>query len=117
LFIFGTPEILDFFLKTTYERFIARELYFFNFSHKMPVVIVMTIVVTKHAPVIHATSAWFYVCKIVLHHLATLVPHFFFKYSAAPLRYQRAIRRDRDNAADWLLKLQRARAKMKERRN
>ena len=33
------------------------------------------------------------------------------------LRYQRAIRRDRDNAADRLLKLQRARAKMKERRN
>ena len=33
------------------------------------------------------------------------------------LRYQRAIRRDRDNAADRLLKLQRARAKMRERRN
>ena len=32
------------------------------------------------------------------------------------LRYQRAIRRDRDNAADRLLELQRARAKMKERR-
>jgi hypothetical protein len=33
------------------------------------------------------------------------------------LRYERAIRRDRDNAADRLLKLQRARAKMKEKRN
>jgi hypothetical protein len=33
------------------------------------------------------------------------------------LRYQRAIRRDRDNAADRLLKLQRARAKVKEERD
>ncbi len=33
------------------------------------------------------------------------------------LRYQRAIRRDRDSAVDRLLKLQRARAKMKEKRN
>jgi len=79
LFIFGPPEIFDFFLKTIYERFIARELYFFNFSHKMPVVIVMTIVVTKHAPVIKATSAWIYVCKTIFHNLATYVPNFFFK--------------------------------------
>jgi hypothetical protein len=33
------------------------------------------------------------------------------------IRYEQTIRRDRDNAADRLLKLQRARAKMKERRN
>ena len=33
------------------------------------------------------------------------------------LRYQHSIRRDRDNAADRLLKLQRARAKIEERRN
>ena len=72
LFIFGPPEILDFFLKTIYERFIARELYFFNFSHKMPVVIVMTIVITKHSSVINATSTWVYVCKTVLHHLTLI---------------------------------------------
>jgi len=88
LLIFGLPEILDFFLKTIYERFIARELYFSNFSHKMPVVIVMTIVVTKHAPVINATNAWIYVCETIFHHLATYVPNFFFKYSAAPLAGQ-----------------------------
>ena len=33
------------------------------------------------------------------------------------LRYQHAIRRDRDNAVDRLLKLQRVRARIKERRN
>jgi len=88
LFIFGPPEILDFFLKTIYEGFIARELYFFNFSLKMPMVMVMTIVVTKHAPVINATSAWIYVYQTIFHHLATCVPNFFFEYSAAPLAGQ-----------------------------
>jgi hypothetical protein len=88
LFIFGPPEILDFLLKAIYKCFIARKLYFFNFSHKMPVVIVMTIVVTKHAPVIKATSAWIYVCKTIFHNLATYVSNFFFKYGASPLAGQ-----------------------------
>jgi hypothetical protein len=88
LFIFGPPEILDFFLKTIYERFIAREQYFFNFSHKMPVVIVMTIVVTKNAPVIKATSARIYIGKTIFHNLATYIPNFFFKYGTAPLAGQ-----------------------------
>jgi hypothetical protein len=70
LFIFGPPEILDFFLKTIYECFIAREQYFFNFSHRMPVVIVMTIVVAKNAPVIKATNAWIYIGKTIFHNLA-----------------------------------------------
>jgi len=48
----------------------------------------MTIVVTKHAPVINATNAWIYVCETIFHHLATYVPNFFFKYSAAPLAGQ-----------------------------
>jgi hypothetical protein len=51
----------------------------------MPVVIVMTIVITKHSSVINATSTWVYVCKTVLHHLTTYVPNLFFEYSAAPL--------------------------------
>jgi len=84
LFIFGPPEILNFFLKTIYERFITGKSYFFNLSHKMTVVTAMAIVVTKHAPVVNATSAPVYVCKTVLHHLVPLVPNFFPKYSAAP---------------------------------
>jgi len=88
LFIFGPPEVLNFFLKTIYERFITGKSHFFNLSHKMTVVMAMAIVVTKHAPVVHAASARVYVCKTVLHHPAALIPNFFSKHSAAPFAGQ-----------------------------
>lgn len=84
LSILGPPEFLNFLLKAMDERFIAREVYLLRLSHKMSMVVFMTIVITKHTPVIDAANAWVDISETVLDHSIFFVPNFFFKNSAPP---------------------------------
>ena len=51
----------------------------------MAMVVAMAVVISKDAPVVLNANERVNVREAILHNLATLAPHFFFKHGAAPL--------------------------------
>jgi hypothetical protein len=64
-FIFDPPQFMDFTDESLNEGGVSRKFDCLDLSHKVPVVVIMAVIVAKHAPVIRGTPSQVDVCKTV----------------------------------------------------
>jgi hypothetical protein len=81
---------MDFTDESLSERGVSRKFECLYLSHKVPVVVIMPVVITKYAPVVHGTSSQVDVSKAVGNHLI-FKPNLLFKSAPFLLPLSRCV--------------------------
>src|ERR1700722_7752134 len=82
-FIFESPQLMAFADESLSQRGGSRKFDCLYFSHKVPVVVIVAVIVAKHASVIRGTSSQVYVSKTVGKQIT-------FLYTNKPCSFRRA---------------------------
>jgi hypothetical protein len=87
-FIFESPQLMDFADESLSQRGVSREFDCLYFSHEVPVVVIVTVIVAKHASVIRGTSSQVYVSKTVGNNLLNFKPNLLFQKRTLSLSFE-----------------------------
>jgi hypothetical protein len=78
-FIFDPPQFMDFTDESLNQGGVSRKFDCLDLSHKVPVVVIMAVIVAKHAPVNRGTTSQVDVCKTVGGNFVVFKPDLLFQ--------------------------------------
>jgi hypothetical protein len=90
-FIFESPQLMDFADESLSQRGVSRKFDCLYFSHKVPVMVIVAVIVAKHASVIRGTSSQVYVSKTVGNNLLIFKPNLLFQKRTLSLSLSRCV--------------------------
>jgi hypothetical protein len=87
-FIFESPQLVDFADESLSQCGVSRKFDCLYFSHKVAVVLIVAVIVAKHASVIRGTSSQVYVGKTVGNNLLIFKPNLLFQKRTLSLSFE-----------------------------